>query len=161
MLRIDADTHIYETEATWDYMTAAEAQYKPASFDPPEGRAIVPGDKRPHSFWMVDGRVDLRRWCTDERTGTTLETRELLDVGARVRHMDEMGVEVQVLYPTYLLAAPSDNPDVELALYRSYNRWLADKTAESNGRLRWVVMPPLRSMDQALEELRFGKEHGA
>jgi predicted TIM-barrel fold metal-dependent hydrolase len=161
MLRIDADAHIYETEATWEYMTAAQAHYKPTSFDPPAGKAIVPGDTRPHRFWMVDGRVDLRRWCTDERTGTTLETRELLDVGARLRHMDAMGVEVQVLYPTYLLAAPSDNPDVELALYQSYNRWLADRTAASNGRLRWVVMPPLRSMDEALEELRFGKEHGA
>jgi uncharacterized protein len=161
MLRVDADAHVYETEATWEYMSAAEARYRPVSFDPPDGRAIVPGDTRPHSFWMVDGRVDLRRWCTDERTGTTLETRELLDVGARVRHMDAMGVDVQVLYPTYLLAAPSDNPDAELAIYRSYNRWLADRTAESKGRLRWVVMPPVRSMDQAIEELRFGKEHGA
>jgi predicted TIM-barrel fold metal-dependent hydrolase len=161
MLRIDADAHVYETEATWEYMTAAEAQHKPICFDPPDGRPVVPGDRRPHRFWMVDGRVDLRRWCTDERTGTTLETRELLDVAARVRHMDQLGIETQVLYPTYLLQAPSDNPDVELAMYRSYNRWLADKTAESNGRLRWVVMPPLRSMDRALEELRYGREHGA
>jgi uncharacterized protein len=159
MFRIDADAHIYETEATWEYMTADEIQYKPICFDP--GRPVVPGDRRPHSFWMVDGRVDLRRWCTDERTGTTRQTRELLDVPARVRHMDELGVETQVLYPTYLLAAPSDNPDVEHAMYRSYNRWLAEKTSESNGRLRWVVMPPLRSMDQAIKELRFGKEHGA
>jgi predicted TIM-barrel fold metal-dependent hydrolase len=75
--------------------------------------------------------------------------------------MDQMRVNIQVIYPTYLLAAPSDNPGVELALYRSYNRWLADKTGQANGRLRWVVMPPLRSMDTAIDELRFGKEHGA
>src|SRR5439155_12706185 len=87
--------------------------------------------------------------------------RELHDVPARVRHMDEMGVDVQVIYPTYLQALQTMRPEVELALCRSYNRWLADKTAQSNGRLRWVVIPPILSMDKLEEELRFGKEHGA
>ena len=161
MLRIDADAHIDETDATWEYMTEAESRYKPITMDPPDGKPIVPGDVRPHRFWLVDGRLGLRRWRDDERTGTTQATRELHDVKARVRHMDDLGVDVQVIYPTYLLGAPSARPDVELALYHSYNRWLADKTAESNGRLRWVIMPPIRSMDEAVKELRWGKEHGA
>jgi len=156
---VDADSHVDETDATWEYMTEAESRFKPTSIDP--GKAVVPGDRRPHQFWLVDGRLGLRRWRDDERTGTTKATRELFDVKARVRHMDELGVDIQVIYPTYLLAVPTDRPELELALYRSYNRWLADRTAESNGRLRWVVVPPLRSMDEALEELKFGKEHGA
>jgi len=133
--------------------------FKPISVDP--GRPIQRGDLRPHRLWLVDGRARFRRWRDDERTGTTAELRELLDVPARVRHMDELGVEVQVLYPTFLLGAPSPVPEVELAIFRSYNRWLADRTAETNGRLRWVLMPPLRSMEEALAELRWGKEHGA
>jgi uncharacterized protein len=44
---------------------------------------------------------------------------------------------------------------------RSYNRWVADRTAPSNGRLRWVCLPPYRTMDKAIEELRFAKDHGA
>jgi predicted TIM-barrel fold metal-dependent hydrolase len=144
-------------------MTAEEARYwRPITVDPAaHGQVAVKGDVRPQRFWLVDGRTGLRRWREDERTGTTKETRELLDVGARLRHMDQMGVDVQVIYPTYLLGSPSPNPEVELAIYRSYNRWLADKTAESNGRLRWVVVPPMLTMDKAIEELRFGKEHGA
>lgn len=156
---VDADTHIDETDATWEYMTEAELPYKPISVDP--GRPIIKGDVRPHRFWLVDGKTGLRRWRGDDRTGTTEATRQLLDVKARVKHMDEMGVEVQVIYPTYLLASPTSRPEVELAICRSYNRWLADRTAEANGRLRWVVVPPLLSMDKAIEELRFGKEHGA
>jgi predicted TIM-barrel fold metal-dependent hydrolase len=157
---VDADAHVDETDATWEYMTAEEASYfKPISVDP--GRPIQRGDLRPHRLWLVDGRARFRRTRNDERTGTTAALRELLDVPARVRHMDELGVEVQVLYPTFLLGAPSPVPEVELAIYRSYNRWLADRTAETNGRLRWVLMPPLRSMAEALEELQWGKEHGA
>jgi predicted TIM-barrel fold metal-dependent hydrolase len=160
---VDADAHVDETEDTWEYMTAEEAHwYKPITVDPSaSGMGSVRGDVRPHRFWLVDGRTALRRTRDDTWVGTTVEQRELLKVQSRVRHMDQLGVEIQVLYPTYLLHAPSPNPEIELALYRSYNRWLGDKTAEANGRLRWVVMPPLRSMEKALEELRWGKEHGA
>src|SRR5438132_1408892 len=99
---VDADAHVDETDATWEYMTAAESRYKPITVDPPEGKTLTPGDKRPHRYWFADGKLRLRRWRSDERTGTTQATRELLDVPARVRHMDEMGVDVQVIYPTYL-----------------------------------------------------------
>jgi predicted TIM-barrel fold metal-dependent hydrolase len=157
--KIDADTHVDETEATWEYMTQAESRFMPVTLDP--GKAVIPGELRPHRFWLVDGRLGLRRWRADERTGVTLPQRELLDVQGRLRHMDEMGVDVQVIYPTYLLDAPTSNPEWEAAICRSYNRWLADRTAEANGRLRWVVVPPTQSMGDALEELRFGKEHGA
>jgi predicted TIM-barrel fold metal-dependent hydrolase len=156
--KIDADTHVDETEATWEYLTEAERRFKPIPIEP--GEPPIPGDSRPHRLWLVDGRMGMRRWRSDERTGTTREKRELHDVKARVAQMDELGIEVQVLYPTFLLVMPTTKPDWQAAICRSYNRWLADRTAESNGRLRWV-MPPVDSMDDALEELRFGKEHGA
>jgi aminocarboxymuconate-semialdehyde decarboxylase len=162
---VDADAHVIETEETWEYMTADESQYcKPISVDP--GRPIEltlnePGGPKPHRYWIVDGRAAPRRWRSDERASTSLALREMRDVPGRLRHMDEIGVDVQVIYPTLLLHAPSPRPDVELAIYRSYNRWLADRAAEANGRLRWVVMPPVRSMDKAIEEIRWAKEHGA
>ncbi len=159
MFRVDADTHVDETDATWEYMTEEESRFKPISVDP--GRPIIKGDIRPHRFWLVDGQAGFRRWRDDGRTSTTRETRELYDVQARVRQMDEMGVDIQVIYPTYMLGAHTARPEVELALCRSYNRWLADRTAEANGRLRWAIVPPILSMDRAVEELRWGKEQGA
>jgi len=66
-----------------------------------------------------------------------------------------------VLFPTIFLTRISENPAVELALTKSYNRWLADIWSESNGRLRWAVVPPLDSMDEVEGQLRYGKENGA
>ena len=51
--------------------------------------------------------------------------------------------------------------EVEAAMWRSYNRWIAQACAPSNGRLRWVCRVPLTNMEDACAELRFAKEHGA
>jgi len=75
--------------------------------------------------------------------------------------MDELGIDVQVLYPTTFLHAVTDRADVQVALYRSYNRWIADRTASSGGRLRWVAQAPLLSVPAAIEELKFARDHGA
>ena len=75
--------------------------------------------------------------------------------------MDELGVDVQVLYPTLMLSAVSEKPEVELALCRSYNRWIASRCAESGGRLRWVASLPVLSIERAVEEIAWAKENGA
>ena len=48
------------------------------------------------------------------------------DIQARLKHMDGLGVDVQVLYPTIFLRPFTRRPEVELAVTRSYNRWLID-----------------------------------
>src|SRR5919199_6171968 len=161
MRAIDADAHIDENEQTWEYLGEADQRFKPISFELSPGEPIGPNDGRRHRLWLITGNARLRRFRSDQATGTTLETRELLDVDARLRHMDELGIEVQVLFPTTFLHAVTDRPDVELALCKAYNRWLADRTAPSGGRLRWVALAPLLSIDRAVEELRFAKDHGA
>ena len=55
----------------------------------------------------------------------------------------------------------TERPEVSTALRRSYNRWLADRCAQSHGRLRWVCLPPLMNMDETIKELQFAKDHGA
>lgn len=160
-LIVDADTHLDEHEGTWDHMDAADERFRPLTMEPVGRPAFVAGDARPHRLWQIDGQFRLRRYRDDTRTGTTRETRELLDVGERLRHMDALGVDVQVIYPTLFLFALTSHPEVELALCRAYNRWLAAATAESNDRLRWVAVLPMLSIDKAVEELGFAVEHGA
>jgi predicted TIM-barrel fold metal-dependent hydrolase len=75
--------------------------------------------------------------------------------------MDELGVDIQVLYPTFCLRPFTRRPELELAIARSYNRWLTEIWKAAPERLRWVALLPLLSMDKALEEARFAKEHGA
>jgi predicted TIM-barrel fold metal-dependent hydrolase len=159
MFRVDVDAHIDETEATWGYLGPGEEGFRPVSVDP--GMATIKGDTRPHRLWLIYGQTKLRRWRDDTRTGTTVETRELMDVDARVRHMDELRIDVQVLYPTMFLGGFTARQEVERALTRSYNRWIANATEKSGGRLRWVALLPMMSMDDAVEEVRWAKDHGA
>jgi len=153
---IDADTHVDETDATWDYLEGDDVQFKPdtsfpSHFDP----------ARPIRYWVIDGHRKHRRIREDGKSRTTLETRELQDVAARLRHMDELGTEVQVIYPSLFLVEPTTRGEVELALTRSYNRWLADKCEQSKGRLRWVMVPSASNPETWTDELQFAIDHGA
>ncbi len=156
---IDADCHVIETERTWEFLDEADLKYKPftvAPTDPANGGKL---------FWVIDGKLRPRRQSVGanraEHLKTTEAAREMVDINGRLAHMDELEVDVQVLYPTIYLTQISPKPEVERALNKSYNRWMADIWNQSNGRLRWVVVPPLFSMDATLEELQFGKENGA
>jgi uncharacterized protein len=154
---IDTDTHVDETESTWDYLSPDEQALKPTTGFLPSANPSSP----PTRYWDLDGNRRLRPVRDDAKSGTALESRELLDVDVRLRHMDDLGVEVHVIYPTLFGLGPAPRPEVELALTRSYNRWLAARCARSHGRLRWVCVPPLRDIEAALHELRFAKDNGA
>lgn len=75
--------------------------------------------------------------------------------------MDELGVAIQIVYPTLFLISVTETPAVEVALKRSYNRWMADRCQQTGGRLRWICVPPLTDISAALEEIRFAKANGA
>lgn len=161
MTFIDADTHVDECDETWAYIPK-ESQYlapKTIEFAADQIPSFLPLGY--HRFWYIDGRLAPRRHRQDERTGTTVATRELHDVAARVRDMDELGVDTQIIYPTLFLHEPTQRGDVEVMLHRSYNRWMADRCADAKGRLRWVAMIPYLSEREAIEEIAFAKEHGA
>jgi predicted TIM-barrel fold metal-dependent hydrolase len=87
--------------------------------------------------------------------------REMSDLGARVKHMNELGIDLQVIYPTFFITPVSRRPDIDFAVARSYNRWMADIVRKEPTRFRWVMVPPLQSMEHLAEELKFGKENGA
>ncbi|NIO11586.1 MAG: amidohydrolase family protein, partial [Deltaproteobacteria bacterium] len=154
---IDADTHIDETDATWEFMDPKDMEYKPSTAYP----AKIDPSRPPIRYWMIDGKRHLRFTRDDKRTRTTVESRELLDVKARLRAMDEMGTHIQVIYPTLFIVEVADRPEVSRAIRKSYNRWLANRCAESGGRMRWVCVPPVATMEEALKELRFAKDNGA
>ncbi len=159
---VDADAHVDETDATWSHLLPEHERFRPLTVSPPDGYvdpALAP--KGYNRFWNIDGALRVRRNRDDVRTGTTVDTRELADVPARLADMDRLGIDVQVMYTTLFLTTVTAKPDVEYALVRAYNRWLGAKSEESGGRLRWVVVPPILSMDKAAEEIEWGRAHGA
>lgn len=146
---IDADAHLIEGAQTWSFMLKEERHLAPE---------LLISQKTGIEFWRFEDRV-----LANSNVGLNVppESRDMLDVTARLKHMDELGIDIQVLYPTLFLRPTTARADVELAVHRGYNRWLAHIWKLGNDRLRWVVLPPLRSMNEAIEEVRFGKENGA
>ena len=47
---IDADTHVIETESTWDFMPESDAAYKPAIYRPAN-----PDPTRETVYWKIEG----------------------------------------------------------------------------------------------------------
>ena len=161
---VDSDAHVVETPQTWEYLDASEAKYRPMPVQSADGLL----------HWFIDGKIrglfrsvmtaqqfsELSRRF-DRRIDTPRESYEMENIEARLRHMDELGIDIQVLYPTVFLEQCADRPDVDIAVCGSYNRWLADIWKQSGGRLRWMAVLPLLSMSDALDQLKFCKDNGA
>ncbi len=159
---IDSDAHVIEQPATWTYMDGDDKKYMPSVLNFGSGveRLGAQGNVQ-KEFWMVDGRLQAKE-ANLGIDNTPLESREMRDVSARIKHMDEMNVDVQVLYPTLFLRPITQNPRAEYAIFHSYNRWLAEIWKQAPDRLTWVVMPPLYSPESVLrEELEWAKKNGA
>jgi uncharacterized protein len=148
MPTIDADAHVIESEQTWSYI--ANEKLRPYS--------IQPGGGRPDN-WLVDGRVFNRGVNINRALPEAV--REMRDIDGRLKHMDELAIDVQVLYPSLFLRPLTSKPEVEAAICRSYNQWLTEICRKGQGRLRWVAVVPVIDMASAVAEVRFVKANGA
>ena len=159
---IDADTHVDECEATWKNLDGANAKFTPVTVLPtPDGESASGLNAGRGRWWLVDGQL-VPRAIRDAAHHPPAAAREMRDVQVRLQDMDRIGVDTQVIFPTFFIRyGNTSNPEAELALTTSYNRWLAEQCATSNGRLRWAAVLPFLDVDKAVEELRWAKAHGA
>jgi predicted TIM-barrel fold metal-dependent hydrolase len=161
MPRIDADAHVIETARTWSYMTGPDAEFRPQVFlrDPNDGAPYRSNQR--NEYWKIGDHFQTK---TNVGNDVPEEARDMVDIDKRLNHMDEVGIDVQVLFPTLFLRPTTTEHDREFAIVRSYNRWLADIWKKSSNRLRWVAAPPLYSLVDPAKvraELQFCKENGA
>src|SRR5271170_6182290 len=91
----------------------------------------------PKTGLFIDGQLFGQFIRDDIETNSTLEIRRLVDVTGRLKRMDELDIEYQVIYPTLLLSEITARPELEVVICESYNRWLGDRCSESGGRLQW------------------------
>jgi predicted TIM-barrel fold metal-dependent hydrolase len=165
---VDADTHVVESEAIWTFFDEELAHRKPVAVvheDPATGQS--------RKRWVIDGvmvpkpdgkggqALQTPPVDGDEARGRAWTTKALLDIEARLEDADEMGVDVQVIFPTLFIAHLTWDPQLDVALARAYNRFMADVHARAPDRLRWVTVMPFHDIPAAIEELRWSKEHGA
>ncbi len=163
---IDADAHVVETERVWDYLDAADQKYRPV---------LLPSPGNPQrQIWVLDGEnlgnkfpspdeqqsaQHLKRF--GRQVATPVEARELSDVKRRLAHMDELGIDVQVLFNSLWITPLTGRPDAEIALSWAWNRWLADVWKLAANRLRWTCVVPALTPAEAAAQIRFAKAHGA
>ena len=157
---IDSDAHVIETTETWKYIREEEHTLTPLSVTRDWGPEIEgrQGETQ-QAFWVIDGFLQSK--MAGMNADAPEESRTLSDVSRRLAHMDKLGVDIQVLYPTVFLRPLTRKPDLQFALYRSYNRWLANAWKQSDNRLRWVAMAPVLSPKRLRDELAFCRENGA
>ena len=167
----DADTHIAESEAMWDFMDKEMRPRRPVLARIPADTWY--GDR--NAFWLIDGEIfpkpagkasfSLITPSAQRREAGRgdihLAVCELTDPAARLKDMDKIGVEAQVIYPTLFLVYLTDDPELEVSLCRAYNRFVAAACSHAPARLKWVAILPLRSIDTSLKEMEWAKAEGA
>lgn len=168
---VDADTHVSENEGMWEHIDREMYHRRPVLISVPENTLY----RDRNAFWLIDGNIFPKpagkggfalitpsaAKKQQERTDINIGCREITDPQARLRDMDRSGFDIQVIYPTLFLIYLTDDVSLEIALCRAYNRWMAEACAKGCDRLKWVVIPPLRSIEESVKELKWAKERDA
>src|ERR687892_704399 len=170
MANFDADVHGEESTDTWKYLDETFSRRSPVPITLEDQPALL----GQNAFWLIDGAVvprtsgkGLSLFGTPATSRHAREkpfsigSQELTDVEARIRDLDQFGIDTQIINSTLLNATLSPDIDFEYALCRAYNSWIHEICEQSSGRLRWNAMLRLTQIEKALEELRRVEALGA
>ena len=141
-------------------------------FDGGRVHPIIPGPgdvhMRPRPGALHDyfaGKSDKARVGNELSSEDPTEHPEWFDRDARLRCMDEQGVEAAWLFPSQGVCMEGPmQPDIEAAIHilRAFNRWLDEDWGFAyKDRIFAVPFLTLSDVDQAVEELEWCLEHGA
>lgn len=88
---------------------------------------------------------------------------EMTDIGARLRWLDEQGIDVQnvISGAGYTLARAIRDPGLAQRALTAVNTWLSERTLDSGGRLMTAVNLRYEDLDWAIAELTRMRERGS
>jgi len=166
---VDTDSHMMEPEWLWEKYIAD--RYKAAAPKmgnaPDSGRRtfIVEGEPFTRekgqypmaapAFLQVAQRSG-ERFARARATGFSAES--------RLQDMDEQGVDVQILYPTFagqMLGREFHDAALLAACCRAYNDWAAEYSSAETKRLRWAAILPMQDVEAAIAEADRAAANGA
>ena len=162
MVVIDCDAHVEESVETWGYLDPAFYRQRPFPVVFPEDTIFGSHN----GAWIIDYKMRLYGGTPTlmkraQEKGASIGAQEITDVEERVAAMAELGVDKQVVFPSLWQGAVAEDVELEAALARSYNEFMAAQCGQSAGRLWYVAVVPFRRPDLAAEEVRRVKELGA
>jgi predicted TIM-barrel fold metal-dependent hydrolase len=165
---IDGDGHLFETEEVFErYMEPSLKNYRPRLIADDEG----------HYFWVVDGLTKYRRPPREGAgaPGTaappgkklapvrraTVGSQTLSNIKERLDDLDKEGIDIQFLYPSFLLHVNAWGDGVlAMGVCRAYNSWLAEVCKQASDRLKGVGVVSLQDPRGAAKEVTRIKELG-
>ena len=171
----DADAHGSINPRMWENLPE---QYRarrprPATIHDGDGLGnfnagwLIEGSLEPHALGPGAQQANTPRnvlaefGAATEREHCSIGSMTLNDPQARLRDMDRMGLDAQMLFPSTLYAHMTADPGFEAALFRAYNRYLGAQCQEAPKRLKWSGLLPLRDQRQAFEALEEMQRLGA
>jgi predicted TIM-barrel fold metal-dependent hydrolase len=168
---IDADTHVAEPVGMWEHLGQEWYGRRPVIVSLPDDTLY----REQTAVWLIDGNIFPKvagmggsllitpsaAKKQAARKDISVGCREMTDTTTRLADMDRLNIHTQVVYPTLFLVHLTEDVGFEVALCRAYNRFMGDACAKGRSRIRWVAIPPLRSIEESINELRWSKEHGA
>lgn len=158
---IDGDGHFFETEEIFEkHMEAGLRNYRPRLLSDEDG----------HNFWVVDGQTAYKRPSvkgagapgTAAPPGRKIQaarrasvgSQTLANIGERLADLDKEGIDIQYLYPSFLLHINAWSDGVlAMGVCRAYNTWLAEACRKAPDRLRSVGVVSLQDSEGAAREL--------
>ena len=128
---------------------------------------LIEGSLEPHALGPGAQQANTPRnvlaefGADSKREHCSLGSMTLADPQARLRDMDRMGFDFQMLFPSTLYAHMTNDPGFEAALFRAYNCYVARQCQAATPRLKWSGLLPLRDQRQAFEALEEMQRLGA
>jgi predicted TIM-barrel fold metal-dependent hydrolase len=165
---IDADGHWFETEEVFNkYMEPELRNYRPRLLS----------DEQGYNFWVVDGQTAYRRPTikgagapgTAAPPGKAIQaarraspgSQTLTNLKERLDDLDREGIDVQFLYPSFLLHVNGWSDGILAnGVCRAYNTWLAEVCSQARDRLKAVGVVSLQDSLGAAKELARIQELG-
>lgn len=171
----DADAHGSINPRMWEHLPEQYRARRPRPVAIYDGDGLgnfnagwlIEGSLEPHALGPGAQQANTPRnvlaefGATTEREHCSIGSMTLNDPQARLRDMDRMGLDAQMLFPSTLYAHMTADPGFEAALFRAYNRYLGAQCQQAPKRLTWSGLLPLRDRRQAFEALEEMQRWGA
>jgi predicted TIM-barrel fold metal-dependent hydrolase len=170
-VQIDADSHIEEPDAVFDYLDKDFAHRRPRIID--LGDAVVHRPTRDKA-WLIDGELRPKLFGRGPSCYATPPTtkfaalkpiapaiQSLEDVDGFLGKMDKVPLDMTICYSTLFLHPVTDDERFEAALMASWNSYMHEAASKSNGRIGYGALIPTLDPVLGAKEIYRAKELGA
>ena len=153
---VDADAHVYEDTTAWVDLNAARPGWLGLATSGDQTVYAVGGKPYPIQAGPGLGAPVESSTNPDAAAGAW-------DVEVRLRDMDAEGIDVQVLYGSFVIGLTTyDDSGLAAEVATAYNDWMLDTLcAHDPDRLKSVAAVPLQSVERAIVELERAVSKGA